>query len=253
MINFSTKHLLKFPIGLFYNKIVNVKDYKNFVPWCVDSWQDSSKPFNEIQILRKDLLENFPEGKQIQIFKGGIKIGFNILDFSYISNVYTVEPNIVLSVVDSSSSKVFERLESIWLLNENPDETITVDYSINFEFKNIVYSNATSMFLDFIGKDIVQAFIDRSNRDIESRDRAVGIYHAKDVVKNFRFDTEQERNALIMLINRVKDDIDPGLLKVILNKLENDDVLKKRLCFFAELMNEDINKERILKEIKSYV
>jgi ribosome-associated toxin RatA of RatAB toxin-antitoxin module len=230
MINYSTKQILKIPIGLFYNTIINVKDYKNFVPWCTDSWQDTAR------VTKVDLGDyNHLFNDDIKSFKGGIKVGFNVLDFSYTSHVYTNESNIVLSVVENS--KIFERLESLWVIKENKDCTIQVDYSINFEFKNLIFSNATSLFLDFMGKNIVQAFIEKCEKEEKT-------------FEGIKFDSEMEKLQILQLFENIKNELNKEDKTLIFQRLKSDKFLIKKVLFLSDLLIND-NKKKIINELKS--
>jgi coenzyme Q-binding protein COQ10 len=252
MINYSTKQTLKFPIGLFYNTVVNVKNYKNFVPWCTDSWQNNPRTVSPDKLKElSDYSEHF-RNKDVKMFQGGIKVGFNILDFQYTSNVYTVEPNIILSVV-TEDSKIFERLDSLWIIKEN-NQALDVEYTINFEFKNILFTNATGLFLDFIGKNIIQSFIDKTKREVEVKGEPGSLESIEDIVKRINFDTEQEKVSMLFMFENLKGEIGVDNLQVIANKMINDHSLVKKVSFLSELLiNDNVNINRIIKEIESMI
>jgi ribosome-associated toxin RatA of RatAB toxin-antitoxin module len=251
MINYSTKQVLRFPIGLFYRTVVDVRDYKGFVPWCTDSWQDNVKLIQKDHLKPIEYEKYFRTNLPIETFKGGIKVGFSVLDFSYVSTVYTQEPNVILSTV--SDSQVFERLESLWVIKENKEGALDVEYTISFGFKNLIFSNATTLFLDFIGKNIVQSFIDKCNREIQDSNGNQGAGSSiEDIVNKIPFDSEQERLSMVDLFEKLKGEMDVETLNAVAEKLKGDNTLVKRINFLSELMIND-SKTRIIKELKGLV
>ena len=46
MINYNVKQNLQIPIKLFFQTIKRVRNYKNFVPWCKDSWEVNKEVFH---------------------------------------------------------------------------------------------------------------------------------------------------------------------------------------------------------------
>ncbi len=153
MINYKYFKTLNFPLKTFLFTIVKVKNYKNFLPWCLDSFEKNHKSYDltfdeiktnhpelfsnkyindylylqnelnksEIKNEKKDCLNNEIKRYSIKTFEGYIKVGFDIIDFSYISKVYLICDNIVLSRTDDSQSNIFKKLESTWILKENKD------------------------------------------------------------------------------------------------------------------------------------
>jgi ribosome-associated toxin RatA of RatAB toxin-antitoxin module len=201
MIYFSHSQKLNFPLKQFYRTITKVKNYKNFLPWCIDSYEKDHKIYNltymEIQNkfpeLTKNIIissylnkrynklgENHTENKDnnnlinLKTYEGFIKVGFDLVEFSYLSKVYTISENIVLSITDDSQSHIFSKLESVWILEDDINikkiedfEKINIDYNIQFEMKSILFSKITSLFMSFLGENIVKSFISQTEKMIK--------------------------------------------------------------------------------------
>lgn len=132
MINYSVNQNLKVPILLFFKTIKKVEEYKNYVPWCTDSWiankkshiysyEDLIKKYPQLEDnkLAKEKLSKLKNDIKTITFDGSITVGFNILDFSYISKVVAIEPYIVMSITDPFQSNIFKKLDSFMGIKRN--------------------------------------------------------------------------------------------------------------------------------------
>lgn len=288
MINYKYTKTVNFPLKIFFNTITKVKNYKNFLPWCLDSYEKNHKSNNltllEIQTKHPELLRNkiiseylhmenciYKQNNNnhhqnekvfnIKSYEGYIKVGFDIIDFSYLSKVYTISNNVVLSITDDSQSHIFQKLESTWILTEknsklhsksndlashtseekalkcekesnshnsfidfkklenknkykfgfkfpfkfniksfylgsqslyhknptngenilkvtnplsidtiNIQHKINVEYFIEFQMKNFLFSNITSLCINFLGENIVKSFISETEKLLKEQD-----------------------------------------------------------------------------------
>jgi len=284
MLYYNTNKIVNLNLKSFFNVVYNVKNYKNFLPWCVDSWEQHHeiiklksqniasndkhhshqndlnylKKYDYLSLIKIDAsqveshlkhkkLNNknnneihnekiIPEEHDIHLkkYKGGIKVGFDFLDFSYVSQVRCISPNLIISTVDKDQTTVFEHLESVWKLKQVNTNNIEIQYNIEFKYKSKIYSNFTSLFLNFLGENIVTSFIkqcekeenllalhkDKSNKTIKEvanidnyinstflnfksnnndNDKFVAIFKNIVIVKVI------EENELIKLISKVKE------------------------------------------------
>lgn len=283
MINYSIQQNLKIPIGMFFNTVKRVRNYKHFVPWCTDSWEmnkivkhnDYHQLVEKYSIFEKNksaemkikqlLQKNSP--LKMQTFDGGLTAGFNIIDFSYTSHVLAIEPNIVVSITDSSKSHIFKRLESLWVLNE-ADQSTQVEYFINFEFKSQMYSHVTNMFLNFLGDNIMKAFVNKCNTDLSNLNQnynesefnretfsVIDFFAFIDnKLDSISFDSPQDRINLRSLLDKLYE-----LKKINLNEIDklfkvityNKNAMKN-LAFLAEIAvwNNAIQIEKIRREVQ---
>jgi len=153
MINYKYIQTLQFPLKSFLSTIIKVKNYKNYLPWCLDSFEKSHKSYElsleEIRMKLPELLsnkyirdylisqnclnkqENYSNTEEkilakkfpIKTFDGYIKVGFDLIEFSYLSKVYLISENIVLSRTDDTHSNIFKKLESTWILSDNDNSS----------------------------------------------------------------------------------------------------------------------------------
>jgi ribosome-associated toxin RatA of RatAB toxin-antitoxin module len=266
MINFSHTQKLNFPIKQFFNTITKVNNYKNFLPWCIDSYEKDHKihllTYKEIQNKFPDLeknihtsthlnkkfnINNEQENKKenlikIKTYEGCIKVGFDLVDFSYISKVYAISDNIVLSITDDSQSHIFSKLESVWILEEdsNPDklEKLNIDYHIQFKMKSILFSRITSLCMSFLGENIVKSFISQTEKVIKEKEENEIINNNNNVnFNNNKIDFNEE-----MINNKKKLE---NLIKRSFETLalfeDNSDKLKEKIkILFSYFQNENI-------------
>jgi ribosome-associated toxin RatA of RatAB toxin-antitoxin module len=278
MINYSACHKLKIPIKMFFRNVRQVKDYKDFVPWCTNSWEGNVKieniNFDKISLDYPILLKNENSKKLIHslkkdneiikvgTFEGGITVGFNLLDFSYESNVFCIEPNLVFSVTDSSKSNIFQRLESLWIITPHNDEEILVNYEISFQFESLMLSNFTNFFLNFLGENILKAFVQKCNSEITNIEKEELIYSEKEI-KSFldykfdmiNFDSSSEKSNLKFFINNLYNlkILNFRQVENILIRLKREKTFSTQLSFLSEnaVWSSHIGVEKILNELES--
>lgn len=127
-----------------YSVVVDVKNYKKFVPFCTDS-----------TIL---------EEKSDQL-RANLQIGFPPIIENYTSNVSMLKPSLVQAVC--KDGRLFNYLETTWKfspgLKSNPQSCV-VDFYILFEFKSVIYSQVANMFFDKLVDEMENAFFDEAKR-----------------------------------------------------------------------------------------
>ena len=287
MINYSINKNLNLPIKLFFNSVRRVRNYKQFVPWCIDSWETKG---DFIMMKYEDVMQKFPslyENKisreklkeisyrqsesesdnllKIKQYEAGIKVGFNILDFSYSCNIVSIEPNIVLSVTEGTNSQVFKKLESVWIMDQDVDSgSISVDYFINFEFKSFIFSNVTNLFLLFLGDNIMKAFITKCENEMRENkiqfDEISEDLNFSEILENklnkINFDSVNDKEIIkIFLINMHKiNKLNLDEMVVLMKILGNDQTFINKLVFLSELAiwNNQMQIEKIKNEILSF-
>ena len=282
MINHQINKNLNIPIKLFFNRVKRVRNYKNFVPWCIDSWETKGEfhtmeydefmkkfpSLHENILAREKIKEISSKDNLIRLkqFDGGIKVGFNILDFSYTSNIVCIEPNIVLSITEGSNSKIFKTLESVWIMNQNKEKnsSMCVNYFINFEFKSFMFSHVTNLFLSFLGENIMKAFIQKCEKElnenkIESDVKCENLDFVEILdhrMKIIYFDSVSEKHKIRSLfINLHKvNKLSVHELHDSLKILEGNQCYVKKLAFLSEIAiwSNDVQIEKIKNEIMSF-
>ncbi|OQV19188.1 putative Coenzyme Q-binding protein COQ10-like protein A, mitochondrial [Hypsibius exemplaris] len=128
-----------------FDVVADVKQYKEFVPWCTNStllYSRQGPPGNE---------------------KYQMEIGFPPISERYTSNVTTVRPNLVKAV--STEGKMFNHLATEWKFSPglpNNPKTCTLDFYVSFEFRNILYTKMSQLFFDEVVRQMVNAFLRRA-------------------------------------------------------------------------------------------
>jgi coenzyme Q-binding protein COQ10 len=118
--------------------ILNVDDYKNFVPHC-----SYSKILN----------------KKDEEIEAEIAISFSIFKVSYISQIkYKISGNKAEIEVREKYTNTFKKLFNKWIIEVNKDE-INVDFFVDFEIKNMLLNKIASASLSITSEIILNAFI----------------------------------------------------------------------------------------------
>lgn len=110
-------------------------------------------------------------------FKAPTRIGFNAVSFEYTSNVSYSHPDLPVRLSPSTarslswrvntvsdSSLIFNSFRSEWCIRPDPDQpgkSCLVDYSMEMEFANALYSAVTSKFFNFLCASVDDQFSTR--------------------------------------------------------------------------------------------
>lgn len=120
--------------------ILDVNEYKNFVPHCSAS-----------RILKKE--KNF--------LLAEITISFSIFKVSYVSEInFSTKDNKATIEVRESRKKTFKHLLNVWNLEVREDK-IFVDFFVDFEIQKRILNAAATASLPVISEIILHAFIKR--------------------------------------------------------------------------------------------
>lgn len=132
----SSSFICRFPQKHVYEVVSGVSEYKHFVPWCVDS---------VVLMQRNGYME------------AELAVGFNVFAERYVSRV-TMEPyNRVVAAAENT--QLFHYLTNEWNFSPGPDPSSTwVAFSVDFQFRSILYSQASHLFFDEVVSKMVAAF-----------------------------------------------------------------------------------------------
>jgi len=120
--------------------ILNVDEYKSFVPHCTAS-----------KILQKK--DGF--------LLAEITISFSVFRVSYISEInFQLSKDKAVIEVRENGHKVFKRLLNVWTL-ELIDDKIMVDFFVDFEIHKKILNTIASASLPIISDIILNAFIQK--------------------------------------------------------------------------------------------
>lgn len=127
-----------------FDVVSDVKNYKEFVPFCKKS----------------QVVEQRPE-----FLRANLQIGFPPLSESYTSKVTLIKPRLVRAVCADGS--LFHELETLWKfspgLRSNPQTSI-VDFYIRFQFKSVLHAELAAMLFDMLCEQMEKAFITEAGR-----------------------------------------------------------------------------------------
>lgn len=125
-----------------YRVVANVDEYKNFVPWCVDS-----------------TVTNRIDERHM---KAELMVGFKMFSEKYTSLITLDKPHSVQ--VDVPHSNLFDYLINDWSFEEGRDPNTTrLSFFVEFRFQNPFYQQVTDMFFEKVAKKMVCAFEQRAH------------------------------------------------------------------------------------------
>ena len=270
MLKYSISKTLNCDRTKFYKIVASVEKYQHFLPWCIESYESNQKTetLKNIDLckilLKKNInIESFKlkDTLEVKTFEGFLKVGFQILDFTYVSNVTCIHPNIIISEVDNNKSVVFQHLKSIWIIEKIRENLITVDYNIEMQFKYGFYSQFTHMFLDLLGESIVNSFVkeyENSNfeykmsENINKEDKIFNIENGINNISNLAiYNKDLLRKFMSKLIYHKIANIKE--IETLVHKISHDLTHLQRILFFSEINETNHNRsilEKIWDEIK---
>lgn len=127
-----------------YDVVVDVDNYKHFVPYCNKSYVYNRK-------------ENSANADLI--------VGFPPLYEKYTSNLKMNAPNLVTS--ECFDGRLFNYLQNYWGFSvgvkDIPDSCV-IDFRVTFEFKSALHSHLSHLFFDAIVKQMEMAFVREAER-----------------------------------------------------------------------------------------
>ena len=133
-----------YPIELIEKLILDIDEYKKFLPWCSDSRIVSKK-------------EN---DKNIDII-ADLEIGYSFAKDIYTSSV-KFDKNKKKIIVKSIKGPL-KNLENIWSLKKISNNECEVSFSINLELKNFLLNKMLTSMFDISFDKILRSFENRAN------------------------------------------------------------------------------------------
>lgn len=125
-----------------YGVVKDVKDYKNFVPMCIES-----------KIIKNDTVDKFD---------ALLEINYKFFTDSYVSSVDCSkngkDPIVYKITSDSIEKSFFEYLKSEWVFYSK-DGGCEIDYKIEFSFTNNVYNTITNPLKNFIANATISSMV----------------------------------------------------------------------------------------------
>lgn len=139
MLQHFEQKTLPFTQKQMFDLVAAVDQYKEFAPWCVAS-----------RINRW-------EGEHV--FYADLVVGYNMFRERFSSKVI-LEPSERLSIEYLSGP--LKHLKNEWVFLDNQDGTCTIDFSVEFEFKNIILQTLAKKFFNEVVKRMVSSFESRA-------------------------------------------------------------------------------------------
>lgn len=122
-----------------FDLVAGVEFYPQFLPWCLAS-----------RITKR-------EG---DVFYADLIIGYKMVREKFTSRVTALKPDHIHVEYLSGPMKY---LSNHWRFIDNGDKTTTIDFYVDFEFKNPVFQKLMGMFFNEAVKRMVEAFEERAN------------------------------------------------------------------------------------------
>ena len=133
----------KYPLELIERLILDINQYKDFLPWCNDSRIVSKKEHGQILEIIADL-----------------EIGYSFVKDTYRS-IVKYDNNKKIVVVHSIDGPL-KKLENIWELEKINDLECEISFFINLELKNFLLNKMLSKMFDVGFDKIVKSFQSRA-------------------------------------------------------------------------------------------
>ncbi|MBL61442.1 MAG: ubiquinone-binding protein [Candidatus Pelagibacter sp.] len=133
----------KYPLELIERLILDINQYKDFLPWCNDSRIVSKKEHGQILEIIADL-----------------EIGYSFVKDTYRS-IVKYDNNKKIVVVHSIDGPL-KKLENIWELEKINDLECEISFFINLELKNFLLNKMLSKMFDVGFDKIVKSFESRA-------------------------------------------------------------------------------------------
>ena len=132
-----------YPLELVENLILDIDNYKEFLPWCTNSKIISKKK-------NKDSIEIIAD----------LEIGYSFAKDVYTSNVKydIIKKKIIVNAIDGP----LKILENIWTLNEISKNECEVEFFINLELKNVILNKMLDKMFDIGFEKILDSFEKRA-------------------------------------------------------------------------------------------
>jgi coenzyme Q-binding protein COQ10 len=145
MSTHAEKRVLPYTPEQMFDLVAQVDRYPEFLPWCLAS-----------RITKREA----------NVFYADLIIGYKMIREKFGSRVTALRPDHIHVEYLSGPMKY---LSNHWRFIQNADGTTTIDFYVDFEFKNAVFQNLMGLFFEKAVRKMVEAF----------EKRAVELYGAK--------------------------------------------------------------------------
>lgn len=145
MLQHIERKTLPYTPEQMFDLVARVDDYSDFAPWCIAS--------------------RINEWQNDHVFFADLVVGYKMLRERFTSKVY-LEP------VTGDEGRIFieylrgplKHLKNYWHFIREEDGSCTIDFSVEFEFKNNVLQGLAQVFFQEVVRRMVSAFEDRAKQ-----------------------------------------------------------------------------------------
>ncbi|HNQ93023.1 MAG TPA: type II toxin-antitoxin system RatA family toxin [Alphaproteobacteria bacterium] len=134
----TERKILPYSASQMFDLVMDVEKYPDYLPWCLDC-----------RVLKKG--DGF--------ILANLVIGYKLFREWFTSKV-TFEPSSTIHV--DYVSGPLRHLTNDWTFTDNGDGTCTVDFYVDFEFKNPVFEKLVGVFFAELVKRMVGSFVIRA-------------------------------------------------------------------------------------------
>lgn len=138
--HFEQKHL-PYSAEQMFALVASVDKYHEFAPWCVASrinkWDGES------------------------VFYADLIVGYKLFREKFSSKVMLDKPNDIKIEYQKGPLK---NLTNHWLFKEAENGSCIIDFSVEFEFKNVALQTLANMFFNEVVKRMIDAFETRAHQ-----------------------------------------------------------------------------------------
>ncbi|KAK2194763.1 bifunctional START-like domain superfamily/Coenzyme Q-binding protein COQ10 [Babesia duncani] len=142
--NYKKQRVVNVPRHIVYNTVIDIPQYSLFLPWCNRShWLNNGSCTVDSSIKGQN--------------EALLDIKFGLFHESYVSRV-SYEPFNQIEAVAANNS-LFEKLDTLWKLDEIDQYKTLVDFEISLKFHNCVYQRLMKSFKYTITNAMLHHFI----------------------------------------------------------------------------------------------
>ncbi|CAI1715544.1 hypothetical protein SEUBUCD646_0O01590 [Saccharomyces eubayanus] len=133
-----------------YAAVSEVSEYKEFIPYCIDSFVDKRNPVDNKPVI------------------AGLRVGFKQYDEKFSCNVSCKEKvngdNTYTVVAETISHNLYDLLYSKWTIMPHPTRpnATMVELLLRFKFKSRIYNSVSLIFAKTVTELVMNAFAKRA-------------------------------------------------------------------------------------------
>ncbi|HRK97238.1 MAG: type II toxin-antitoxin system RatA family toxin [Alphaproteobacteria bacterium] len=157
MPTYSETKTLPYSVDQMFDLVIDIEKYPDFLPWCIDC-----------KIIKRN----------DDWIYANLVIGYKLFKEWFLSKIH-IEDDKTIQVEYVNGPLRY--LSNKWKFIPHDDGSSTVDFYVDFEFKNAVFEKIMGVFFNEIAKRMVSAFVERADQ----------LYHPL----SERFDSDDEGSS----------------------------------------------------------